>query len=195
MAETLLWFCKWWHYERVCYFPCVFLFYLFVCLYLYHPFLWHVLCSARNYNPVERRTKGGKERNPKGYQKNSKSLQSNNMHNPGYGDTGIKIAGQHPPKLFWCMCPLCLHLLRLPETTNFNSLQQGRLMQQQVGLILPVRFRHYPKRYWYAVPAFFLPKREILVSIQNVERVSLLILVMLVMVAWGICLALQLEIL
>ncbi|KAF3437762.1 hypothetical protein FNV43_RR20518 [Rhamnella rubrinervis] len=47
-----------------------------------------------NYNPLERRTKGGKERNPKGYQKNSKSLQSNNMHNPGYGDTGIKIAAR-----------------------------------------------------------------------------------------------------
>ncbi|KAL5544443.1 hypothetical protein UlMin_008227 [Ulmus minor] len=38
-----------------------------------------------NYNPVERRTKGGKERSSKGYQKNPKSLQSNNMHNPGSG--------------------------------------------------------------------------------------------------------------
>ncbi|XP_060670746.1 microtubule-associated protein RP/EB family member 1A isoform X2 [Ziziphus jujuba] len=48
-----------------------------------------------NYNPVERRSKGGKERNPKGSQKNSKSLQSNNMHNPGYGDTvGLKTTAR-----------------------------------------------------------------------------------------------------
>ncbi|EEF52160.1 conserved hypothetical protein [Ricinus communis] len=37
----------------------------------------------RNYNPVERRIKGGKDRNSKGCQKTSKSLQSNNMHNSG----------------------------------------------------------------------------------------------------------------
>ncbi|KAG8379165.1 hypothetical protein BUALT_Bualt07G0059800 [Buddleja alternifolia] len=39
-----------------------------------------------NYNPVERRTKGGKERNVKGSQKSSKSLQTNNSLNSGSGD-------------------------------------------------------------------------------------------------------------
>ncbi|XP_059644734.1 microtubule-associated protein RP/EB family member 1A-like [Cornus florida] len=39
-----------------------------------------------NYNPVERRSKSGKERNPRGSYKNSKSLQANNSHNPGSGD-------------------------------------------------------------------------------------------------------------
>ncbi|KAI5683701.1 hypothetical protein M9H77_04929 [Catharanthus roseus] len=42
-----------------------------------------------NYNPVERRSKGGKEGNSKGLQKNLKSLQTNNSHNPGTGDRAI----------------------------------------------------------------------------------------------------------
>ncbi|KAL0342619.1 UNVERIFIED_CONTAM: Microtubule-associated protein RP/EB family member 1A [Sesamum calycinum] len=48
-----------------------------------------------NYNPVERRTKGGKEKNVKGSQKNFKSLQTNNSLNPGSCDgTGSnKISG------------------------------------------------------------------------------------------------------
>lgn len=59
--------------------------------YLYPACLW----VPRNYNPVERRSKGGKERNSKGLQKNSKSLQTNNSHNPGTGDGAInKISGQ-----------------------------------------------------------------------------------------------------
>ncbi|CAN6578186.1 hypothetical protein ACFX13_039836 [Malus domestica] len=40
-----------------------------------------------NYNPVERRCKGGKDRHPKGAQKISKSLQASNLHNPSTGDT------------------------------------------------------------------------------------------------------------
>ncbi|XWS37460.1 hypothetical protein CRYUN_Cryun19dG0044800 [Craigia yunnanensis] len=40
-----------------------------------------------NYNPVERRLKGGKERNLKGSNKSSKSLQANNLHNSASGDT------------------------------------------------------------------------------------------------------------
>ncbi|XP_038687201.1 microtubule-associated protein RP/EB family member 1A-like isoform X2 [Tripterygium wilfordii] len=39
-----------------------------------------------NYNPVERRIKGGKDRSSKGSQKITKSLQSNNMHNSGSGE-------------------------------------------------------------------------------------------------------------
>lgn len=39
-----------------------------------------------NYNPVERRCKGAKERNPKGSHKGSKSLQSSNMPNIGSVD-------------------------------------------------------------------------------------------------------------
>ncbi|KAJ6418387.1 hypothetical protein OIU84_001708 [Salix udensis] len=40
-----------------------------------------------NYNPVERRSKGGKDRNSKGSQKTTKSLHANNMHNSASGDT------------------------------------------------------------------------------------------------------------
>ncbi|XP_048443086.1 microtubule-associated protein RP/EB family member 1B-like [Pyrus x bretschneideri] len=40
-----------------------------------------------NYNPVERISKGGKDRHTKGAQKISKSLQLSNLHNPGFGDT------------------------------------------------------------------------------------------------------------
>ncbi|KAF8037253.1 hypothetical protein BT93_B0228 [Corymbia citriodora subsp. variegata] len=40
-----------------------------------------------NYNPVERRTKGGRERVPRGSQKNSKSLQANNACNISSSDT------------------------------------------------------------------------------------------------------------
>ncbi|GMN45654.1 hypothetical protein TIFTF001_014850 [Ficus carica] len=44
-----------------------------------------------NYNPVERRGKGGKERNSKGSQKNSKSFQTNNA---GSGDAaGLRNSG------------------------------------------------------------------------------------------------------
>nr|KJB19329.1 hypothetical protein B456_003G095700 [Gossypium raimondii] len=39
-----------------------------------------------NYDPVERRLKGGKERNLKGSLKSSKSLQANNLHNLASGD-------------------------------------------------------------------------------------------------------------
>ncbi|OAY31017.1 microtubule-associated protein RP/EB family member 1A [Manihot esculenta] len=48
-----------------------------------------------NYNPVERRIKGGKDRNSKGGQKTSKSLQSNNLHNSSSGNSvGLsKISG------------------------------------------------------------------------------------------------------
>ncbi|KAI3454652.1 hypothetical protein Pfo_011315 [Paulownia fortunei] len=48
-----------------------------------------------NYNPVERRTKGGKERNLKGSQKSSKSLQTNNSLNSGScnGMGSNKISG------------------------------------------------------------------------------------------------------
>ncbi|XP_052179933.1 microtubule-associated protein RP/EB family member 1A isoform X2 [Diospyros lotus] len=40
-----------------------------------------------NYNPVERRSKGGRERIPKGSHKRSKSLQANNSHDSGDGGT------------------------------------------------------------------------------------------------------------
>lgn len=50
-----------------------------------------------NYNPVERRSKGGKERNIKGTQKNSKSWQANVLHNPGGGD-GIPLNKTTGPK-------------------------------------------------------------------------------------------------
>ncbi|GMN38868.1 hypothetical protein TIFTF001_008099 [Ficus carica] len=46
-----------------------------------------------NYNPVERRGKGGKERNSKSSQKNSKSLQTNNA---GSGDAAEL---ESPPSL------------------------------------------------------------------------------------------------
>ncbi|KAF8390225.1 hypothetical protein HHK36_024750 [Tetracentron sinense] len=53
-----------------------------------------------NYNPVERRCKGGKERNPKGSHKHSKSLQANNLPNLGPGNgTGLnKTSGPRQGK-------------------------------------------------------------------------------------------------
>ncbi|PSS07896.1 Microtubule-associated protein RP/EB family member 1A like [Actinidia chinensis var. chinensis] len=39
-----------------------------------------------NYNPVERRSKGGKERYPNGSHKSSKSLHASNLHNSGSSD-------------------------------------------------------------------------------------------------------------
>lgn len=40
------------------------------------------MVSYRNYNPVERRSRGGKERSVKGSNKIPKSLQTNNNHPP-----------------------------------------------------------------------------------------------------------------
>ncbi|KAK2387637.1 Microtubule-associated protein RP/EB member 1B [Trifolium repens] len=49
-----------------------------------------------NYNPVERRVKGGKDRNIKGL-RSSKSLQSNAMNNSGSGD-GLNLHRTSGPK-------------------------------------------------------------------------------------------------
>ncbi|XP_050220656.1 microtubule-associated protein RP/EB family member 1B isoform X2 [Mercurialis annua] len=51
-----------------------------------------------NYNPLDRRVKGGKDRNSKGCQKSSKSLQSNNMHNSGDSVVLSKTSGPKPIK-------------------------------------------------------------------------------------------------
>jgi hypothetical protein len=45
------------------------------------------LLFSRNYNPVERRVKVGKDRNLKSSLKKSKSLQTNIMNNSGSGNT------------------------------------------------------------------------------------------------------------
>lgn len=57
---------------------------------------------SRNYDPVERRTKGGKERNPKGSIKSSKSLQTNNSLNSAScnGVSNNKISGKPGPLTF-----------------------------------------------------------------------------------------------
>jgi len=47
---------------------------------------------CRNYNPVERRSRGGREKSVKGSSKISKSLQTNNMHHPPVA-TSNKPAG------------------------------------------------------------------------------------------------------
>lgn len=51
-----------------------------------------------NYNPVERRTKGGKDRHPRGSLKTSKSIQANNMLNsaPGGQLDANKTSGPKP---------------------------------------------------------------------------------------------------
>lgn len=85
-----------------CKYGCNTLFHLWIFL-----IIWHC-CSCRNYNPVERRCKGGKERSSRGSQKISKSLQTNNMHNAGSGDIGhSKISGCLQQFL------LCLHIVVL----------------------------------------------------------------------------------
>uniref|UniRef100_A0A1J3DZJ7 Protein ATEB1 homolog 2 n=1 Tax=Noccaea caerulescens TaxID=107243 RepID=A0A1J3DZJ7_NOCCA len=48
-----------------------------------------------NYNPVERRSRGGKEKSVKGSSKASKSLQTNNMHHHPPVTTGVKQAKSH----------------------------------------------------------------------------------------------------
>lgn len=50
-----------------------------------------------NYNPVERRSKVGKDRNFKGSNKNSKSLQANNLHHQGSVD-GMGVNKTSGPK-------------------------------------------------------------------------------------------------
>ncbi|KZV46230.1 microtubule-associated protein RP/EB family member 1B [Dorcoceras hygrometricum] len=50
--------------------------------------------TNENYNPVERRTKGGKERNIKGSQKNFKSLQTNRSLNSGLCDGIVTKQGK-----------------------------------------------------------------------------------------------------
>lgn len=47
-----------------------------------------------NYNPIERRGKGGKERSSKGPQKTSKSLQANNLHNAASRDPTNQVPKQ-----------------------------------------------------------------------------------------------------
>ncbi|KAJ6374142.1 hypothetical protein OIU78_029780 [Salix suchowensis] len=49
-----------------------------------------------NYNPSERRTKGGRDRNSRGSQKTTKSLQASNVHNSASGYTVDlnKMSGQ-----------------------------------------------------------------------------------------------------
>ncbi|KAL1566298.1 Microtubule-associated protein RP/EB member 1B [Salvia divinorum] len=50
-----------------------------------------------NYDPVERRSKGGKERNPKASQKNSKSLQTNNSLSSSASSNGMIGTKQGKP--------------------------------------------------------------------------------------------------
>lgn len=54
-----------------------------------------ILIPFRNYNPVERRSKLGKEKSLKGFKKNYKSLQANNSHKSDSWDgVGVdKISG------------------------------------------------------------------------------------------------------
>ncbi|KAK8476922.1 hypothetical protein V6N11_058009, partial [Hibiscus sabdariffa] len=47
-----------------------------------------------NYDPVERRLKGGKEKNLKGSHKSSKSLQANSLHNSASGDAAVSKQGK-----------------------------------------------------------------------------------------------------
>lgn len=61
--------------------------YIGICISLYFLKKLNIVLSSRNYNPVERRGKGGKDRNVKSSLKNSKSLQTNIMNNPASGNT------------------------------------------------------------------------------------------------------------
>ena len=56
-----------------------------LCSFFYLPYWLTNFSFLRNYNPVERRSKGGKDRHPKG-QKASKSLQANTSFNSGSSD-------------------------------------------------------------------------------------------------------------
>ncbi|XP_042042836.1 microtubule-associated protein RP/EB family member 1A-like isoform X1 [Salvia splendens] len=63
-----------------------------------------------NYDPVERRSKGGKERNSKASQKNSKSLQTNNSLSSPASSNGVignKISGMFWTSSFRTFLQLC----------------------------------------------------------------------------------------
>lgn len=74
-----------------------------------HPLFFSSSLPPRNYNPVERRGKGGKDRNLRCSLKSSKSLQTNIMNNSGSGKavnpnrTSGLLLGVFDPKLFYIM--------------------------------------------------------------------------------------------
>ena len=84
--------------------------------------------DSRNYNPVERRCKGGKER--KGSQKSSKSLQANNLPNRGSTD-GIFLSFSIYLASFTC----------LASSGSFSSFN--------VSLIVMTIFMHFTNYYKY----------------------------------------------
>lgn len=72
-------------------------------------------CLNRNYNPVERRCKGGKGGAMlKGCQKAAKSLQTNNMHSPGCGDP------VEPSKTFSQFAPVIHFLLVMSHILSYH---------------------------------------------------------------------------
>ena len=64
---------------------------------------------------MERRSKGGKDRNSKGSQKTTKSLQANNMHNSASGDTVDlnKMSGKYRPHDIFQIHALLFFILTL----------------------------------------------------------------------------------
>lgn len=66
---------------------------------------FHWFHHCRNYNPVERRSRGGKEKSVKGSSKVSKSLQTNNTHHTPTVTASSKPTGI-PFKLSFPLCPV-----------------------------------------------------------------------------------------
>lgn len=69
------------------------------------------MVSYRNYNPVERRSRGGKERSVKGSNKIPKSLQTNNNHPPpNSSSVGLSKASGLSVQRYIIIILLCIFL-------------------------------------------------------------------------------------
>lgn len=106
---------------------------------------------SRNYNPVERRCKGGKDRNLKSSLKSSKPQQTNVNHIPGSGNTlsSNRTSGSHLnffyPKLFPFF--LCYLLFSHDHFVFWFFHQRPSNLNQLEQYVLQLRCKLCPRRY------------------------------------------------
>ncbi|CAA3007983.1 microtubule-associated protein RP/EB family member 1A isoform X1 [Olea europaea var. sylvestris] len=140
-----------------------------------------------NYNPMERRCKGGKERNIKGSQKISKSLQTNNSFISGSGDElgNNKIYGQPTPYLFSVIltfstshsCSIYIDIgIKQGKSTsgNFNSsVEIQALSKEMTNLKLSVDLLEKERDFYFAK----LRDIEILCQTPELENIPMAVAV------------------
>lgn len=141
----------------------------YFCIFLiFHAYCCIFCVSCRNYNPVERRNKIGKDRNSRGSQKISKSLQANNMHNSASGDHADlnKMSGQCSTQYLPCLCSvflfICIFIL-FYSNPGFYCLmhitigpKQGRGSSVGGGANSPVEIQALSKEVLALCPFFLL---------------------------------------